>query len=307
MHTYLFKQTLVLTALFSLTGCTAVKEEQRQGLLHDGKPTPALSNILELTHIEHDGTLSSIVQETQASWLRKPGQERWQMEDTNQAFSDKLRPAFQELGILDEVTPSCKNYDYAVLLGATLPATRRRLAYVLKLWDEGTRFKKLVFFVGARPLDPEREPLKELYNLEQDILPVNASWKQPTTPPATETEMSRMVVEQTQLPEGFQDVEIVYVDTPMQKNVDGTLRRPTTGDTIKTWLEQEDAQPGTILAISSQPYVGYQDAVLRTLLPERFAIETVGNKTSDELKTSVILDNIARWLYQENKRQQVKN
>ena len=58
------------------------------------------------------------------------------------------------------------------------------------------------------------------------------------------------------------------------------------------------ATPGNILAISNQPYVGYQNAVLQNLLPNTFGIETVGKSASPNIKITTALDTLARWLQQ---------
>lgn len=79
------------------------------------------------------------------------------------------------------------------------------------------------------------------------------------------------------------------------------LVRPTTGDTVDSWL-QSNLISGSCLVISNNPYVGYQDSVVRTLLPNDFKIETVGNKCSLSVVIAVYLDNLVRWLYQEQKR-----
>ncbi len=77
-----------------------------------------------------------------------------------------------------------------------------------------------------------------------------------------------------------------------------SIKRPTTGDTIKLWLT-ELAPQGKILAISNQPYVGYQHAVLKSFVPKELLVETVGPKTA-VVNSDIVVDNLARWLYQEN-------
>jgi hypothetical protein len=86
----------------------------------------------------------------------------------------------------------------------------------------------------------------------------------------------------------------------MQQAQNGTLRRPNTQDTIDEWLRSYNPQPGSILALSNQPYIGYQDAVLRKALPKTFDVETVGNACSNNTKSTVIIDSLARWIYNEH-------
>ncbi len=83
--------------------------------------------------------------------------------------------------------------------------------------------------------------------------------------------------------------ECFKIETP-------TLNRSAT---FKLWLN-EKSLPDSILAFSNQPYVGYEHAVFKTLIPKEFSIETVGPKANAIMSVDVFLDNLARWLYQEN-------
>ena len=94
-------------------------------------------------------------------------------------------------------------------------------------------------------------------------------------------------------------IPIVFVDTPMQKTENNNLRRPNTRDTINEWLQKYNPHNGSILAISNQPFIGYQDAVLRNILPKGFSIETVGCENLENETTTIILDSLARWIYHE--------
>ena len=46
---------------------------------NQNKPSPELLELLSLLNVAHDGTLESIVKETQKNWLRSPGKERWKV------------------------------------------------------------------------------------------------------------------------------------------------------------------------------------------------------------------------------------
>ena len=198
-----------------------------------------------------------------------------------------------------------KKYEYAIVLGSTFSNFLTRLAKLLRIYNEGTRFKKLIIHTGARPLDPTKESKNILFNHSNGEVPIRKDW-QPTQVPLTEADMVRMVLDRAELPAGFKDsVKIDIIDAPMQKNKDGSLRRPNTGDVVKLWLSQ-GIQPGTVLAITNQPYVLYQHAVLKTLLPTTFNIETAGSAIKSPIHVGIILDSLARWLYQENQYQQVQ-
>lgn len=296
---------LSLVVLVLTVGCVKTETSKpyidpTEYILPANTLSPALKRILEITNVEHTGTLDSVVQATQQAWLRKPGVERWQMDKKFQDLHDQLEPLFRKLHMLDEVKPTKKTYEDAIILGATVSIMRERLAYALELWQRGIRFNSLIFLVGQRPLDPEKESAEVLYNRGNKFLPIRADWQEPNVMPTTETEMARMVYDQAVLPAGFKEaVKVHFIDTPMQLAADGGTRRPNTGDTIKLWLK-EMPQVGSVLAVSNQPYVGYQHAVLKTAVPQNLDIETVGPKAANELNVDVLLDNLARWLYQEN-------
>ena len=49
----------------------------------EGRPADYVLELLEITGIDHERTAESIVKSTQAQWIRKPGVERWELDDTN--------------------------------------------------------------------------------------------------------------------------------------------------------------------------------------------------------------------------------
>lgn len=267
---------------------------------HDGTLSQPLSELLKLDGIEHDGTLETIVKETQKKWLRPAGLERFQVSDVRADKSEIFMPLLAKIGLVDEVYPSQTSYDYCLILGATVSTVRIRIAYAVKLWNEGIRFKNLVFLSGARTLDPVLEKASVLCDTQQKVLPIRSDWKwNEQQTPVTETDMMKLVYDQAELPDSFRTIPLTVVDAPQQMGVNGVMRRPNTGDTIVAWLANNPT-PGTCLVMSTQPFVGYQDTVVRTELPSTFLVETVG-RGDDEDSGSVLvyLDSLARWLYQE--------
>lgn len=263
----------------------------------DGAPSVPLLSLLALLNIQHDGSWQSIVVATQKEWLRKPGSERWHMEETVTAHQKEIVHLLQSMGCTVEVAPTRTHYDYVIILGATVTRVRSRLAYMIKLWNQGIRFNTIVLLGSDRPLDPAIEPESALLKAEDSIFPFDPSWQFNGVLPKTEGEMMRFVFDQMELPSGFENVTFTFVNTPMIPTAQGGMRRANTMDTIKQWLSC-NPKPGTCLAVSNQPYVGYQDAVMRTGLPATFAVETVGHAPSDSEKIAVYLDTLARWIYQ---------
>jgi len=242
--------------------------------------------LLDITNIQHDGSLNSIIKETQMHWLRKPGVERWEIVEKDWNKNTSILTILEKIGLLDEVEPQYKQYDYALLMGATFSRVKTRLQSLIDAWNNGVRFDQVVILSGARPLISEE--LQSYETLFSGALP------------ATEAEMMKFVYEQTVMPEEMRNIPLVIIDVPMLQKDDGTLLRPTTGDTVNLWL-QSDPIPGTCLVVSNQPYILYQDSVTKCLLPKSFTVEIFGEKDQNS-SIDIHLDNLARCLYQERKR-----
>ena len=246
-------------------------------LTEDSAPTPALQQLLFFFGIPHQSTLEEIVNATQSHWIQT-GKERWEFEPIEEDKRMQLLPIFKEIGLCDNVNCSSANYDYALVYGGFYSRVLKRIEQLVREYQRGVRFKRIVLLTGQRFLDPkttERE------------LPLN-----------TETEMMLFIWEHTLMPETLREIPIQVVDAPRQMRADGSWVRPTTKDTLIEWLKTAPA-PGHCLFISGQPLCGYQDSVARTYLPSNFNIETIGIYSDEELAISIYLDNLARWLYQE--------
>jgi len=275
-----------------------------------GMVGPQVTTLLKLCSIEHDGTLEDVVRKTQTEqalggWIRKPGTERWQIEDKEQykAHTPAIMQCFDQLNMCASIQPHKKKYDYALLLGATVNTVQSRLAYLCELWRSGIRFDELVMLGSDRPLDPSLESIEILTKAPGMGLTIKKDWEM-TTVPRTESEMIDMVINRVELPAGFATIKITLINTPNIETSPGVFRRARTGDTIKTWANTNPT-PGSVLAISNQPYVGYQNACIQTYIPQSFEAETVGKQAAQEEKLSILFDTLARWLWQEQERRKL--
>lgn len=306
------KKTIILISFIIIFSCLAyhhipgsVNENiQNQAkvptLLEKQTPVnPTLLSLLEALSITHENTFESIVNATQKAWLRKPGQERW---DLNTMYSPNINSLIishcKQLNMIDQVIPHSKHFKYALIMGASLETIRNRFAFLLNLIEQGVSFDSIVFLTGQRPLKPTLESAEKLLDVTHSPLPINPEWSLQGPLPGNETEMISMVINQTKLSKNIAS-KILIIDTPCKTNAAGNLVRPTTGDTFASWLKNEPT-PGTALVISSQPYVGYQDMVARSYLPSTFTIESAGCKHKEPIIDSDLLDTLARWIYQTN-------
>lgn len=277
----LFLSCAFVGTLVALTGCNTKQQPVQK--------VSFLSTVQELmgaVGLPACSTLKECVDVTQKEWLRKPGQERWQIENTQEDKRAVVMPYMQTLGCVEEHLPSKKHYTYAFLLGATLPSLRHRLSYLQSCWDRGVRFDQIVCLVGDRSLDKE----KEVKVLQEEGVAPDAM-------PATEIDMMRYLLETTKFSGGMENVPLVVVVSYRKIMPDGSYQRPTSADTIANWLKSSP-KVGSILAMSNQPYCVYQQVVIKSLVPREFSVETVGSKAADSVTTAVYLDTIARILYQ---------
>ncbi len=266
----------------------------------DNKPTVALLELLNEMRAHHTDSFPSIVQTTQL-WLRPTEKERWEFKnDFIEIKKPRLLKLFENLCLIQKVEPSKKYYDYALLFGGTLDDVRNRLAYLITLWDNGIRFNSLVILTGQRLLNATLENHERLLNNQHKGLPSKNTWHFKENFPTSEPEMIKFVFEQTDIPRAWDTVSRIFIDTPPQETGSNSFRRPNTEDTIIQWLKECKPQPGSILAISNQPFIGYQNAVLRKNMPQKFAMETVGSAYQDNESTTTILDALVRWIYNEN-------
>ncbi len=244
-----------------------------------------------------DMSLKGVVSATQKHWIRAAGKERWEIENKFADMQQQLNPLLHQAGILDTTHPTQQEYDCVILLGAVLNRVRTRLAYVADLWKKGIRFKKLILLAGERALDSAREPEKEFFTPFTNLITIREGWKAPASLPTNEKDMMLFVYDQTKLPEGLRDIpmEVVYASRQPGE------RRATTADIAKEWASRNQ-KPGSILAISNQPYVSYQGATLQNALHSDtgWSLETVGHAANEQDSVAVILDALARTIYQEH-------
>jgi hypothetical protein len=259
----------------------------------ENQTTPAFKQLLK-EHLDCESSnLSDIVTATQAGWMRSDDIERWELSNI-EADQDTVE-LFRELGLVDAVDPLNTEFDYAIIFGATVQAMRKRLAYLLELYNKGVRFKQIVFLVGDRKRDPVKESDEVLQNKENQYLTNKDNVEcYAQTPPSNETEMAQMIWNQAMLFE-LSKIPVIFVHA-QSTIINGIVRRPTTIDTVQTWKKEHNPKQGSrILAISSQPHIRRQGFILQSQLPGCF-VETAGPGTNQR-NLPLFFDEIARHLY----------
>jgi hypothetical protein len=235
-------------------------------LSEKGVLKPEARELLTLFNVPKDLTIEELVPYLLENWMQK-GKERWQMESRFEEKQDYALPLLIDLECVGPVSAQKKHYDYALVLGATGGHMKMRLDFLYEQWKSGVRFDQIVFLTGARDLDPKIESYPEGLKTETDLL-VHLFNQHPLNGLAPH----------------------VVIDAPMQGQ-----QRPTTVSTVETWL-MTNPKPGLCLAASTQPFVGYQEAVVRSRLPTSFEVEAIGPGVSQNYPLSIYLDNFAKWL-----------
>jgi hypothetical protein len=245
-------------------------------LFDHGQPSPALCHLMEVLGIPESGSQEHILEISQKLWMQK-GKERWEFDEYDCSFRDDLLSIFEQLGCVREKKPIKTRYDYAIILGGLETRMRQRISFLLDLVKEGVHCEKVILLAGERPLLPQLEPGAQTFATESELL--EALWN--------ETCSSYQI-----------SLPFELIATPMKQSDKG-LQRPNTEDTIVTWLDNSPPL-GSCLVISNQPFIPYQHLVILSKAPH-FQIETVGPQAEESVLLSVYLDNLAKWIYQENK------
>lgn len=242
--------------------------------------------LMRALHMSSCATMQERVALTQSAWLRPSGSERWDIKESSPEQRALLMPYFHDLSLVEAIYPQKNHYTYGLVHGSVMADFRVALRFLRTLWLRGIRFEHLVLLSGKRKLDQQQEIAV--------LLKEGVDYKDL---PATETDMMLTEFQQADLPQDLLCLPRTVVVAPEHMLQDGSRVRPTTADTVKTWL-QHNPQPGSVLAISSQPSCLYQQVVARTLLPACFSLETVADIVSPQVPVGEYLDSLARILYQ---------
>lgn len=291
-----FYLAFVLLFVTCVTSCTKknlrpTKQEDSERIFliidHENNVTPPIKELLHLSELEEKQQLGEVVALTQRSWIRSV--ERSRLVEEHENVRAHMLKQFSELGLVDEVRPSRKHYDYVILLGARYEVVRERLQFLEELMRDGLTFSKIALLGSHRPLESVRE-----------ITPM-LSMQIFSTLPLTEIDMMSALVEKSPQISKITDDMIIRIASPMKTKEDGSVVRANTLDTVEDF-SQLNVRAGTALVISSQPFVLRQDLVVRSRLTPPWNIETVGPAAPITFPTDVYLDELARTLYEINSR-----
>lgn len=238
-----------------------------------GELSESFIQLLQACDLPQGSSLEETALITKQAWIQV-GKERWEYEERFNDKQEAALPLLKRLGCFEAVNAKESHYDYAIVLGALLSRVAARLDFLFEEWQRGVRFSTLVFLTGERDISPDKELVPE--GIE------------------TETEMMLYLYHNHPLCAVTRHLPLLVVHTPKQPSLLGLLVRPNTADTVNAWLATRPT-PGSCLAVSDQPFVLYQEAVLRYLLPPSFKLEVVGAADPGKYPLILYLDNLAKW------------
>lgn len=260
--------------IFFLICLFALRCEALTLLDENGNLIPPFAELLQLCELPTDCSLEELALILRAAWIQE-GKERWQYEERFNDKKIKALPLLEAIGCLDAIHAQKFHYNYVLVLGALASRVEKRLNFLWEEWKRGVRFDAIFFLTGQRDIEKKME-----------ILPIGIT---------SETQMMIYLYRSHPLSEAARGVPLAIIDTSKQCDAHGLLKRPNTADTVKAWLQTRPAA-GSCLAISDQPFVGYQEAVLKKLLPADFFIEVIGMADERKFPLILYLDNLAKWL-----------
>ncbi|NBT84939.1 MAG: hypothetical protein EBT45_00295 [Alphaproteobacteria bacterium] len=296
-------------SVVKLLGLTGIRI-QNDPLVSD-KDWPEAKLILKSRSLEEitdavQGKLNPTV-----AWKHPNNKERWQAILPFSLSEDQIAKikeiTSKSFGLVAEIKPTVKTYQGVLFLGSTLGSVRKRLAYLNTIVDSKAYTLNQVYVLsGERKLDKTiDETEKSLLDPNNGNISFRPDWKGPAPFPDNETDMIKIVFDQSKH-SVLKDENIIFVHTLKKQG----QARATTETTVYKWLEQCNPKTGTYLAISNQPYVYYQElSIQKSLLKagrNDIHVEVVGpGKTfeaipgkNQEQEISVLLDNLARIFYE---------
>lgn len=279
-------------------------------ILPDGTPSDDLCALFDLAGFEGKAKdIHAMITFAKKTLKRSENQERWEMKDKFEDKRGRIIPILQRMGFIDNIEPSNQKYDTIFVHGSLANTMRLRIKFLDNLWKQGVRARSIVFLTGKRKLDKKQESIDVLWNEAHSYTPFRKGWKKYKINLAKaqyESDVTKMLWDQIVTSKDLRQWPVKYRVAPEHR--DG--KRPTTIDTINAWIEQAKPKKGMkYLAISNNPYIYYQDLVLRNfmnsngLLESESDLETVGFSDATGQKTPIAVhyDNLANCLYHEYK------
>jgi hypothetical protein len=236
-------------------------------LFKNNKPSDNFGQLLDLFEIDHNSTLTGVHQALQEKWYQA-GKLRAEITEGQAHKRDASMKLFEALGMVASAPARNDHYSHSLLLGATETAVTKRLDHIASEWNRGVRFQMMSLLGSTRSMIDGKER-KEFRD---------------------EAEMMRAIYEEKRngFPWSVQPSVLKAKPSPGKKHAG-------TAETLELW--NRNAAPGTVLLVSSQPFVEYQRLVAEEVMPNR-SIDATGYAAPGSTPVTTYLDNIAKMVFQ---------
>ena len=185
--------------------------------------------------------------------IRSGNQERWEIKPHEWMMKNKAEnfKLLKILGMTLSVGPKFQNVDALCILGGKMSNMQGRIDYVALLLEKGLKANNLILLSG------ERYVTVKIDGTQEELNKIAASYQLADSSKLTETHLIQKAYEESTL---HNKIPTYVIDTPARD-----LPRPTTQTTILElieWLKRHE-EIKTITFVSNQPYVKYQEAVIK--------------------------------------------
>ena len=237
-------------------------------------------------------TILTIVRETQENFtIRNGEQERWEVHSLNWMTQNKerLRHNLKTLGFIEAIKPQQQSVDAVCVLGATTAKMADRIDYVESLIQAGLQTKSIILLAG------ERYVTKDVDGTEKELTQLAKKLNFPDWRKLTETHLIKDLYSTSALQN--RGIMTYLIDTPARN-----LPRPTTQTTtleLISWLKTHD-NIKKIIFVSNQPYVHYQNAIIRSIFEEQklpHYYEVVGNAVLKLEKMQPVIEGLGSYIW----------
>ena len=221
--------------------------------------------------------------------IRTGSQERWEVKPPEWMMQN-IEENFQNLkilGFVDAIKPTNTTIDTLCVLGSTMKGMENRINYSDLLYKDGLQVKSVILLAGERKVALGVDGTKE------ELTKIAADF-QVDFSRLTETHLIEEVYKNSHL---HNKLPTYIIDTKA-----GDLPRPTTQTTILElikWLKQHE-DITNITFVSNQPYVKYQEAVIKEVLrnsnfPMNF--EVVGSARSEKEQIKAVIEALGSYIF----------
>lgn len=269
------KLAVLIAILPAIFGCEAI---------WNNGPTQLLKDIFKVTEIDNVDDLKFATQQANFRWIRPKGYERWHIYSIlNDSQRAKLTKIIKKSDLAKVKMPTKKHYHAVVVLGATTTRVKTRLEFLMKLANSGVTWD-MVFLLGST---------RDL-NIGNDHDQKMAIFLRMMGVPETESVMMDYLWKQLNKPDFCLNIPVISIQSG--NRADGT--RANTEDTLIEMVKNiQNTQGKSILFISNNPYICYQDAVAKKVLNSfGVLVETVGDAMDSSESMENVLDTVARCL-----------